>query len=70
MNYLYKLLRCCDARIDNVCNQRLKMINKCDNEMFNFVVKKTIETFPFIHDIVIESFESCNQILKILNCLY
>ena len=70
MNYLYELLRCYDAQIDSVCNQRLKMIDECDNEMFNFVVKEIIEVFSLIHDIIIENSESCNQVLKILNCFH
>ena len=68
MNYLYELLRCCDARINNVCNQRFKMIGECDNEMFNFIVKEIIETFSLVHDVIIESSESCNQVLKVLHC--
>ena len=68
MNCLYELLRRCDAQIDSVCNQRLKVIGECDNEMFDFAVKEIIEAFPLVHDIVIESSELCNQVLKILNC--
>ena len=67
MNYLYELLRYYDAQIDNIYNQRLKMIDECDNEIFNFVVKKIIEAFSLVHDIIIENFESYNQVLKILN---
>ena len=43
------------------------MIDEYDNEMLDFVVKEIIKTFLFVRDIVIESFESCNQVLKILN---
>ena len=67
MNCLCELLRRCDAQIDSVCNQRLKVIDECDSEMFDFVVKETIEAFSLVHDVIVESFESCSQILKILN---
>ena len=70
MNCLCELLRCCDAQIDNVCNQRLKMIDKCDNEMLDFVIKEIIKTFLFIYDIIIKNFKSYNQVLKILNYFY
>ena len=69
MNCLCELLRRCDARIDSVCNQRLKVIGERDSEVFDFAVKKIIETFSLVHDVIIESSESCNQVLKILNCL-
>ena len=69
MNCLCGLLRRCGARIDSVCNQRLKAIGERDSEMFDFAVKKTVETFSLVHNIIIESSESCNQVLKVLDCL-
>ena len=43
------------------------MIDEYDNKIFNFVIKKIIEIFLFIYDIIIENFELYNQVLKILN---
>ena len=44
------------------------MIDECDSEVFNFAVKETIEAFPLVCGVVIESSESCSQVLKILDC--
>ena len=43
------------------------MIGEYGNEMLDFAVKEIIEAFSLVRDIVIESFESCNQVLKILD---
>ena len=67
MNCLYQLLRCYDARIDNVNNKRFETIGERGDEEFDFAVEEIIEIFLFIHDIIVKSFESCNQILKILD---
>src|SRR5437762_4432991 len=68
MNCLCGLLRRCGARIGSVCNQRLKAIDERGSEVFDFAVKETIEAFPLVRGVVVESSESCSQVLKVLDC--
>src|SRR5438045_9701345 len=68
MNCLCGLLRRCGAWFGSVCNQRLKAIGERGSEVFDFAVKETIEAFPLVRGVVVESSESCSQVLKVLDC--
>ena len=44
------------------------MIDERDSEVFDFAVEETIEAFPLVRGVVVESSESCSQVLKVLDC--